>query len=219
MRDEEGGVARQHDALRVGDGVSVTRLPNANFPMARVMGVGTLLDRLEAGRVVRVRLDAGRALAPSEVLSVDAVLEGVAIVETRNHRYEFRRIDGTPSEVGVLPIHDGTGGANPERRGFETQVVSIASWPEPDELAFVQGARIDILKETGGVVKELGSGILLGDLALGQPLSMTAGSEVLSTSPISALRELGPSRMEVRTGNSRYTLRLESLQAGEDRDG
>ncbi len=211
MRDEAKRADAERDVLRVGDGVSVTRLPSAHFPMARVMGVGTLLDPLEAGRVVRVRLDEGRAFAPSEVLTVDTVVAGVAIVETRNHRYEFRRIAGAPSEVGVLPIHDdGFDVSDPARHGFETQVVSIDAWPEPDEAAFVQGARIDIVKESGVVVKDLGAGILLCDLVSGEPLSMTVGSEVVSTSPVSAIRELGPTRVEVRTGNSRYTLRLKS---------
>ena len=212
MRDEEITAGSAGGRWLVGDGVSVTRLPGPRFPMARVMGVGTLLDRLESGRVVRVRLDEGRALAPSEVLSIEIVRDDVAIVETRNHRYEFRRIAGAPSDVAVFPIHDAVDLVEPEDRGFETGVVSIDAWPAPDEPDFVEGARIDVEKEVAGVTKTLGRGILLCDLAAGQPLSMTLGSEVLSTSPVSAVRELGADRMEVRTGNSRYLLRLSDTE-------
>lgn len=214
MRDVDEKPERTGADWPIGEGISVTRLPNDRFPMARVMGVGTLLDPLVAGQVVRVRLDEGRALAPSEVVSVDRVGPDVAIVATRNHRYEFRRIAGAPSQVGVFPVHDDFEPATPDRHGFDTQIVEIECWPEPEEADFVEGARILVVKEKDERIKELGAGILLCDLRKGEPLSMTIGAEVVSTSPVSAIRDVGPTRVEVRTGNSRYTLELTTGTAG-----
>ena len=76
--------------------------------------------------------------------------------------------------------------------------------------------RVRIEREKNGVVKDLGAGILLCDLASGQPLTLAVGAEVLSTSAVTAIRELGTTEVEVRTGRSTYALRLEASEAPDE---
>ena len=151
---------------RSGTVVSVSRLPAPGQVMGRALGIGELLDPLDVGRAVRIRLDEGRALAPTEVTRIESVSRDVIRLDTRNHRYELRRIEASPSTIGVMSIHDAGAPRPNESVGLDaTQIVRVEAWGETRPGRFECGARVRVTRTRDGETRVYPPATLLVDLA------------------------------------------------------
>ncbi len=196
---------------RSGTVVSVSRLPAPGQVMGRALGIGELLDPVDVGRAVRIRLDAGRALAPTEVTRIESVSRDVIRLDTRNHRYELRRIEASPSTIGVMSIHDAGAPRPNEGVGLDaTQVVSVEAWGETRPGRFESGARVRVTRTRDGETRVYPPATLLVDLAPGEEFSFAIEEGVIGTSSVLSLTHRSPSCVEVVTRNSRYELELVS---------
>lgn len=193
-----------------GTTVSLSRLAGRGQAMAQALGIGELVDPVEVGCGLRVRLSSGRALAVSVVVRVEVVDDGTLRLETANHRYELRRVVGVPSAAGLPSVHDPTGrsvsagSADPER----TTVVTFAPETEARPGVFEEGARVSATRISDGESRELGTSVLLGDLAPGEPLRMSTPEGVIGTSPVTKIARVEDGAVEVSTSNSAYRLAL-----------
>ena len=190
--------------------VSVSRLAGQGQAMARPMGIGEMLGPIRVGEVVRIRLDEGRALAPTVVIRIESIAPDVIRFDTRNHRYELRRIAASPSAMALLAIHD-EAPVDDEPLDARTRIIRVDEWPpeEDPKDRFTSGARIRLTRErrdrrdTG---MDLGDAILLTALRPGQVASFSTCEGVIGTSEIREIRHLDKQRIEVLTANSRYCL-------------
>jgi len=206
----------QHDGpgWPVGTVVSISRLPGPGRPMARALGIGQLLDPIAPGRTVRFRVDGGRALRPSAIVSLDCRGPDVVRFETAKSRYELRRIEGSATSAGVLSVHDELRAktAALEVGRDETSVVEIVDWPEARGAGLVSGARVSVSKLTAGSVQELGEGVLLDDVRVGEPASFGLDQGVIGTSAILSVVERAKDRLELSTSNAVYRIELMSAE-------
>lgn len=195
-----------------GTTVSVSRLPGPDAPMARAIGIGELTTRLEVGRPIGLRLDAGergRVLAATAIVRIEAVGLDTLRIATRNHRYELRRVAAivagraTPDAVDAAGAIDETAS-----RTDATRVVALEGWPEAAPGRFECGARVQLVQERGGERRELGPAILLVDLVAGEPASFSVEGRVVATSPVREVIESGKRTVRIATGNSVYVLEL-----------
>ncbi|MEZ4333250.1 MAG: hypothetical protein R3F35_15925 [Myxococcota bacterium] len=196
-----------------GTTVSVSRLPGPDAPMARPLGMGELLTRIEVGHPIRLRIDAvdgGRVLVATTVLRIEAQGPDTLRISTRNHRYELRRVAGSLAVRGgmALPV---TGGPidGPTEHGDRTRVVEIADWPEAAPGRFEAGARITLVHARDGEERELGRAILLTALVPGESASFSVDGRVVSTSLVREVIALGKGAARIVTGNSSYRLELD----------
>ncbi|MEZ4278557.1 MAG: hypothetical protein R3F21_02930 [Myxococcota bacterium] len=194
--------------------VSLTRLPGRDHPAARPIGIGELMTRLEVGNPIQIRLDArdgGRLLAATSIVRLEAIAPDTVRIATRNHRYELRRISASLA-LAHLPHAsiDPPSAAPRSTRPDETQVVESGDWPEAAPDRFEQGARVRLVQEREGEVRELGSATLLTDIVPGQPASFGVEGRIVATSPVRSVVEIGKSAVRLVTGNSIYTLELET---------
>lgn len=195
-----------------GTTVSVFRLPSADRPMARAIGIGELATRLEAGRPMQLRLDAGnggRVLAGTMVVEIESIAHDVVRIATRNHRYELRQVtasvDGRAASDPIGPDD----ACRPRSDGLDrTQVVSVEDWPEPDPGRFEAGARVRLMKEDGGETGDRGLAILLVDLVPGECASFSLAGRIITTSAIRQVVALDARQIRISTGNSTYRLEL-----------
>lgn len=196
-----------------GTTVSVSRLPGPDAPMARALGMGELLTRIEVGRPIRLRIDAvdgGRVLVATTVLRIEAHGPDTLRISTRNHRYELRRVAGSLAVRGgvALPVtHDPTGGST--EHADRTCVVEIADWPEPAPGRFEAGARITLVHVRDGEERDLGRAVLLTALVPGEVASFSVEGRVVATSVVREVIALGKSAVRIVTGNSSYRLELD----------
>lgn len=179
--------------------------------MARPIGIGELMAPLEVGQVPQIRLDEGHGLRPTPILRIESLAPETLRISTRNSRYELRRIDAALSSLRSLaigPVGIDAQDDSEEHEYARTQVVALEDWPEATSDRFESGARIEIVQERNGQVRELGSGILLVDLVPGQTASFSVGEQIVGTSAIRELVQVSKDSIEILTGNSRYRLRL-----------
>ncbi len=193
--------------------VSLTRLPGRDHPAARPIGIGELMTRLEVGNPIQIRLDAGdggRLLAASSIVRLESVAPDTVRIATRNHRYELRRISASlaPARLPHAPIAPASAGPG-ETRPDETQIVEAGDWPEAAPDRFEQGARVRLVQEREGEIRELGHATLLADIVPGQPASFGIEGRIVATSPVRAVVEIGKSAVRLVTGNSIYKLELD----------
>lgn len=110
---------------------------------------------------------------------------------------------GPRTEETLLPPESGFEAEAPPRGAFRERTrvrVKLVRTPLP---------RSDRLGE-------LGAGVLVGRLALGQPLRVALdGAPSLVTSPVQGFRRLGPDRVEVATAHSVYHLEREAVDGGD----
>ncbi|MFO0690987.1 MAG: hypothetical protein U0900_19980 [Myxococcota bacterium] len=189
-----------------GTTVSVSRLPGPDAPMARAIGIGELTARLEVGSPIALRLDAGergRVLAATAIVRIEAVGPDTLRIETRNHRYELRRVAAIVAGRAMADAtHETTA------RSDATRIVAVEDWPEAAPGRFETGARVTLTQERGGERHELGLAILLTDLVPGEPASFSVEGRVVATSPVREVVESGKRTIRIATGNSVYRLEL-----------
>lgn len=209
-----GHEARGEAVWGRGTTVSVSRLPGPDQPMARAIGIGELAGRLEVGRPIQLRLDAGaggRILAATTIVRIESIGPDTLRIATRNHRYELRRV--AASVTGRAAADAPRGEACDERddasAGDRTQVVSVMDWPEPAPGRFETGARIRLSQERSGESRELGPAILMADLVAGEPASFSLDGRVVSTSPVTDVADRGQGRIRIATANSVYLIELD----------
>lgn len=178
--------------------------------MARALGIGELLDPLARGATSRFKLDGGRAFRPSRILEIERRSPNLIRFETANHRYELRRIEGSTTRAGVLAVHDELGAktAALEVGRDETSVVEITEWSESPNDGLGNGAHVSVTKVSKGAIQDLGPGILLVDLRLGEPASFALQPGVVGTSPILQIISRAKDRIELVTQNSVYHVEL-----------
>ncbi len=194
--------------------VSLTRLPGRDHPAARPIGIGELMTRLEVGNPIQIRLEArdgGRLLAATAIVRLESVSPDTVRIATRNHRYELRRISAALAHARLphAPIHADSA-APGAHRPDETQVVEAGDWPEAAPDRFEQGARVRLMQERDGELRELGRATLLADIVPGQAASFGIEGRIVATSPVRAVVEIGKSAVRLVTGNSSYSLELDT---------
>ena len=203
--NESDDVDRPSPGWKPGTVVSVSRLAARGKSMARAIGIGELLDPLEVGRALKIRLDEGRALAPTPVTRIEAPSPDIVRVDTRNNRYEFRRIDAFVSGFGSLALES----AESDDVHHHTQLISLEDWPEAEPGRFESGARLSLIQTRDGQARELGSAILLVDLVPGETASFSVGESIVGTSVVREIIQLSKSSIRLVTANSIYELRLD----------
>ena len=195
----------------VGTVVSISRLPGLNTPMAKALGIGQLLDVPNPGTKIRIRVDHGRALSPSTILSVEQRAPNVLRLETTNHRYELTQIEGTTSRAGVVSIHDelSTGPSSGSDDSLDrTRIVQVNDWPDALSGRLESGARVSVTQVRDGSLRDLGVGILLVDLRVGDVAAFSLEEGIVGTSEVLEIRDRGKSRVELLTKNSTYKVGL-----------
>ncbi len=192
--------------------VSLSRLAGRGQAMARALGLGALVDGVDVGCTLRVRLDSGRALEVSAIEGIEVVDDATLRIETANHRYEMRRVaGGAPSPEGTPSMFDRSGrSADPEATGV------IHYEPELDARpgVFEEGSRVHVVQLDRDERIDLGSCRLLGGLAPGEPLGIATPGGVVSTSPVAKIRRCDDGSVEVSTANRSYRLTLEPAEGG-----
>jgi hypothetical protein len=201
------------------------------------VGRGTLIDRLSVGEHFRVVVDGDPTLTTSAVYRLERRGDEAIEVETANSVYLLER-EGTDvraearrgvaetmrrlnqlvlrARLGVAGLSGriAAGRRTPLRDQDFTRSVSLASAPRPGAGLFHSGVTIRVTRIRGGnllddEVGDLGSALLLDDLAMGEParFSLSSGSTVV-TSPVHGLEKLGVRAVQLVTRNSTYRFEL-----------
>lgn len=215
--------------------VRVLRLRSSNGQPLVEVGCGNLIDRLTVGEHFRVVIDGHPTLTTSAVCRLERRGDDAIEVETANSVYLLER-EGAEAEARravvetthrlnelVLRARLGPAGlsgriaAGPRtslRDQDSTRSVSLASAPRPGAGLFHAGVRIRVTRIRGGdlfddEVGDLGSALLLDDLAMGEParFSLSSGPTVV-TSPVRGLEKLAVRAVQLVTRNSTYRFDL-----------
>jgi hypothetical protein len=204
------------------------------------VGRGTLIDRLAVGEHFRVVIDGQPTLTTSSICRIERRGDEAIEVETANSVYLLERGGArTKARQGVaeticrlkylvLRAHVGVAGLSKRTAAGQgtspldedsTRSVSLVSSPRPGAGLFHAGVTIRVMRIRGGGllgddVGDLGSAMLLDDLAMGEParFSLSSGPTVV-TSPVRGLEKLGVRAVQLVTRNSTY--RFELIQAGD----
>ena len=203
-----------------GTTVSVFRLPSADRPMARAIGIGELATRLEVGRPIQLRLDSGsggRVLAGTMVVEIESIAPDVVRIATHNHRYELRQVTASVTGRAAPDLATARDASPHPGPGMErTQVVAVDDWPEAAPGRFEAGARVRLAKEDGNGTSDGSPAILLVDLVPGECASFSVDGRVVATSAVRQVVALDARRVRLVTGNSTY--RLELASDGDDEE-
>jgi hypothetical protein len=217
--------------------VRVLRLQSScDQPLAEI-GRGTLIDRLAVGEHFRVAVDGQPTLTTTAVRRLEHHGDKVVEIETINSVYRLERecadteancrkgITGTVRRLSQLVLRARLRAAGHSSRDDgkrssardepdHTQSVSLASAPSPGAGPFHSGVAIRVTRIRGGdrlgsERGDLGSALLLDDLAMGEParFSLESGATIV-TSPVRGVERIGARAVQLVTRNSTYRFEL-----------
>lgn len=217
--------------------VRVRRLRSSSGQPLVEIGRGILIDHIVVGEHLRVVIDKGPTLTTSTVQRLESGGREAVEVETANSVYLLERecgfgeakaaggVTDTLRRLNKLLLRTRLGVAGlagtvvgltgpPLGDRDSTQTVALASAPKPGPGLFHSGVTIGVTRIRGGdrigdELRDLGTALLLDDLAVGEParFSLLSGSTIV-TSPVRGLEKLGAGAVQVVTRNSTYRFDL-----------
>jgi hypothetical protein len=207
------------------------------------LGHGMLIDQLAVGRHFRVVIDGQPTLSTSAVQRLQSRADGSIEIETANSVYLLeseapgagveaeKSIADTTRRLNRLVLRGRfTTAALPGAAAVgecpacgmhdSTRSVSLAAAPKPGAGPFHSGVAIRVTRirardRPGGEVGDLGSGVLLDDLTMGEParFSLSQGPTI-ATSPVRGLETLSGRSVQLVTRNSIYRFELTGATLG-----
>ncbi len=185
------------------------------------LGTGTLVDVLEIGSPIQICLGA-KTLRTTPLAAIVPLDANAIEIRTANHSYRLVRPSPARAELmattrGRLEQLRARGRRDPSARRLQTGLTGTGNVATPRQAgsgAFCSGAPVRVTRvRTDDAILEacgsLGAGRLLDDLRIGAcaRFSLDDGS-TLATSPVRSLQRMGPTRVQVATGNSIYRFDL-----------
>ena len=182
------------------------------------LGVGTLVDLLEAGKSFRLSTGSGGLVATSALRGVAVVAPDVVEARTENSVYRLQKVqtDVVPSRKNAEAVTQRLAMIRKRRAQLgatshgATGTVAVATPPKLGAGPFASGMRVRVTKiraadpmtDTKG---PLGDATLLDDLEVGAPARFALDGEgAVVTSDIRSMERLGPNAVQVATRNTSY---------------